>query len=414
MFVFDPVPRCIVARSIMGTMTKSRILAVSTVAVALLYWLLLQHHYYQDLNYTFVIASGLLHGHLGTAVNPSWLNELVPAGGQYYSVFPLGAVLLVLPASLLVELGLLGAYPVNLLVAIIAAACFALAYQLTQLRPSFSQTKRLILALWLVFGTWYLTNLVFAGAWQIALGFAVLGQLGALYFSAVKRRPLVAGLFLAMAIGNRTETILAAPAVAALLLQPHWKGWMASRRDLLQLFVAPVALILLTFAYNVARFGSPLDFGYAHIPGVLNEPWYRHGIFSIQAIPGNAFAMLWQHWHLRASGPLLVPDGFGGSIILASPFLLLLLRRPRRGHRLRSNLALVTLMALTLALWLHGNAGGWQFSYRYAMILLPWFLILFIEWLPDRVTRLEAAFWALSIAINAYATYLFLWTSWVS
>lgn len=402
---------------------QSRILVIATALVAVVYWVLLQRHYYQDLNYTFVISSALIHWHLGTSFHPSWLNELVPsAGGAYYSVFPLGAVLSVLPGSLLVESGLLGAYPVNLVVVLVAAGCFAFAYLLTGLHSGIHVTKRMLLAGWLVFGTWFLTNLLFAGAWQIALGFAVLGQLGALYFCTVRRRPLAAGIFLALAVGNRTETILAAPALAALLLQPHWQGkgkrrldrlWRDSRRELLLFALVPVLLGVLTFAYNQARFGSPLDFGYAHIPGVLNEPWYQHGIFSVHSIPGNVYAMLLQHWHLRHSGPSLVPDGFGGSIILASPFLLLLLRRPR-GSRLRSDLAVATLIALTTALWLHGNAGGWQFSYRYAMILLPWFLLLFIEWLPARVTKLELALWMLSVGINVYATWLFMWTNWVS
>jgi hypothetical protein len=394
---------------------------VASLVVALVWWALLQKSYYQQLDYTFVIASALLHGQLGTALHPSWLNELVPgAHGLYYSVFPLGAVLSVLPAALLVEIGAMGFYPVNLVVVIIATGCFTFSYALAGLRPQWPLAKRLMLASWLVFGTWFLTNLAFAGAWQIALGFAVLGQLGALYFSLIHRRPLLAGLFLALAVGNRTETILAGPAVAAFLLQPHWHGrrhlerfWRSSRRDLIVFALAPVLLLALTCVYNLARFHSPADFGYAHIPGVLSEPWYQHGIFSVHAIPGNAYAMLWQPWHWHFRGPRLVPDGFGGSILLASPFLLLLLRRPR-GSRLRSDLSVVTLVALTLALWLHGNAGGWQFSYRYAMILLPWFLLLFIEWLPHRLTKVELGFWAMSLAINLYATYLFMWTTWVS
>ena len=399
---------------------SSRVLIIGTAIVAVVYWTLLHRHYYQDLNYTFMISSALLHGHLGTPFHPPWLNELVPGpGGEYFSVFPLGAVLSVLPAGFIADIGLLSAYPVNFVVTLIATSSFAFSYALSGLRHDFTPTKRLILASWLVFGTWLLTNLLFAGAWHIALGFAVLGQLGALYFSAVRKRPLLAGIFLALAIGNRTETILAAPAIAALLLQsPHPSRprqkqlWLQSRRQILLLTLAPLVLLMLTFAYNYARFGSPLDFGYAHIPGVLNEPWYSHGIFSVYAVPGNAYAMLVQPWHLRPVGPPLVPDGFGGSILLASPFLLLLLRRPC-GNRLRSSLALGTLVALTLALWLHGNAGGWQFSYRYAMILLPWLLVLYIEWLPPRATKLEIGFWTLSVLINAYATYLFMWTNWV-
>src|SRR5262249_52429918 len=149
---------------------------------------------------------------LGTHVAPPWLNELVPAGGGlYYSVFPLGAVLSVLPFSLMVALGVTQDYPVNLVVALLAAGCFGATYAVMMLRPQFSVTKRLMLALWLVVGSWFLTNMLFAGAWQIALGFAVLGQLGAIYFSTVRRRPAWAGVMLALALGNRTEVLLTAP-----------------------------------------------------------------------------------------------------------------------------------------------------------------------------------------------------------
>jgi hypothetical protein len=68
---------------------------------------------------------------------------------------------------------------------------------------------------------------------------------------------------------------------------------------------------------------------------------------------------------------------------------------------------------LTLALWVHGNTGGWQFSYRYGMVLLPWFLLLFVEWLPAKIRPAEVALWALSVAISGWATYLFMWTNFV-
>src|SRR5690348_11456883 len=55
-----------------------------------------------DFDYTGRIASALLQGHVGLDRHPaSWLNELVPFEGKYYSVFPLGAVLSVLPAAIL-------------------------------------------------------------------------------------------------------------------------------------------------------------------------------------------------------------------------------------------------------------------------------------------------------------------------
>jgi hypothetical protein len=55
----------------------------------------------EHFDYTHRIALELLRGHLGLDRHPgSWLSELVPSDGKYYSVFPLGAVLSVVPFAL--------------------------------------------------------------------------------------------------------------------------------------------------------------------------------------------------------------------------------------------------------------------------------------------------------------------------
>lgn len=373
------------------------------------------------LNYTLVIGSALLDGRLGVTYAPSWLNELVLwSNGLHYSVFPLGAVISMLPFSALVHLGLLPEYPVAFIVGLVAAACAGLAYAYTLRRNDFTQAKRVMLALWVVAGSWYLTNVVFAGSWHIALGVAVAGELAALYWSVVKPRPLLAGLGLAIAFGNRTEIILTAPIILAYLLRPHWTGprhifdLLKQHWPVIAKFaVFPLILGILTLMYNQARFGAPLDFGYARIPGVLDEPWYHHGIFALSAIPDNARQMLIAGFHRVEGFPLPVPTGWGGSIFLASPFLLLLFRKPR-GDMFRIITAWLAVVLLTLALWIHGNTGGWQYSYRYALVLLPWLLVLFVEYLPRRVTKLEVGLFTLSLIMTGYASYLFLFTNHLS
>src|SRR6516162_9188279 len=56
----------------------------------------------QHFDYTARIASALVEGHVGLSKPPpSWLNEMVPVNGHYYSVFPLGAVFSMLPVAVL-------------------------------------------------------------------------------------------------------------------------------------------------------------------------------------------------------------------------------------------------------------------------------------------------------------------------
>src|SRR3989442_9858318 len=69
-----------------------------------------------DLDYTSQIASALLHGQLGLREKPpDWLNEMIPWEGRYYSAFPLGAVLSMLPVALLSSTGLTQSFPGHVL-----------------------------------------------------------------------------------------------------------------------------------------------------------------------------------------------------------------------------------------------------------------------------------------------------------
>jgi hypothetical protein len=377
-----------------------------------------------DLDYTNQIASALLHGQLGLQEKPpDWLNEMIPWEGRYYSAFPLGAVLSMLPVALLRNTGLIQNFPGHHLAALIAGLCVYFFFGLAKaFGADYSSlkakllTRRIMLALFPIFGTWTWCNLGFGGAWQIALGLALLGQTAALYFTLVRPSPFVAGAFFALAFGNRTELLITLPLYLYLLWRSPservitWKnlrpGLRENSRMLLRFLSLPVTLALLTAAYNFARFHSIFDFGYIHIPEVAQEPWYEHGLFSIQAIPWNIYTMLFQGFESISYFPYIRPNGFGCSIFLASPFLCLLFRQ---GGRYKV-VAWVAIVLLTLVLWLHGNPGSWQFSYRYAMILLPWMFLLLTGNGPANISVVETSLFAVSLAINAIATWQFLWT----
>jgi hypothetical protein len=380
-----------------------------------------------DLDYPNEIASALLSGHLGLREKPpEWLNEMIPWGDRYYSAFPLGAVLSMLPIALLQKAALIQNFPGHVLAALISGLCVYFFFQLAKaFGADYSSHKtkplirRILLALFPIFGTWTWCNLGFGGAWQIALGLALMGQTAALYFSLVRPSPLVAGAFFALAFGNRTELLITLPLYLYFLWR-HPNGnefsWFRIRgikrafgdnMPMLTRFLsAPVILALLTAAYNFARFHSIFDFGYIHIPEVREEPWYEHGLFSIHAIPWNMYTMLFQGFESISHFPYLQPNGFGCSIFLASPFLCLLFRQGGR-YKVAAWMAIAL---LTLVLWYHGNPGSWQFSYRYAMSLLPWMFLLLTGNGPAKITGSETFLFALSVAINAMAMWQFLWT----
>jgi hypothetical protein len=118
--------------------------------------------------------------------------------GRYYSVFPLGAVISMLPVAALQKAGWIHEFPARHIAAIVAGLCvfFFSACRISKANRSPGEFS------WRCFRSWdvVLCNVGFAGAWQLALGFALLGEVGALYFTLVRPRPLAAGAFFALAL----------------------------------------------------------------------------------------------------------------------------------------------------------------------------------------------------------------------
>lgn len=412
---------------------SSRIYAVLALATAVVYYFSnpKPQNYY---DYTFRVAANFLTGHVAFAdPQPSWLNEFVPFEGNYYSVFPLGSVVTMIPFALLKVIGLIsempGAFIAALSASLIAVFLFAIGK-----RYDVERSRLIVMTLGVLFGTWMWTNLTMAGAWQLALGFAMIGELGAIYFTVYDRRPLIAGLFFALAFGNRTENLLTAPVFFWLLYRDVSRRGDAetgrrgdvdvdARQDTprvsasptrrVAIFCAvPFALGVATLLYNYIRFYSFTDFGYARIPGVLKEPWYNHGIFSYYYIPRQMWEMLWRAWETRPTFPYIVPNPFSSSIIWSSPFLLFAFRRGARDAALKWA-AWLAVFVLCILLWIHGNSGGWQFGYRYAMVCLPWLFVIMLESSPKKLTPLEWAAYIFSFAANLYATWLFHWSEYL-
>ncbi len=425
---------------------SNRLYGVITLATAVAYYLSnpKPQGYY---DYTFRVAANILGGSVAfTEKQPAWLNEFVPFEGVYYSVFPLGSVVTMFPFALLKVAGLITDMPAAFIAAL-SAGVICLFLFLIGRRYNLDRVRLIVMSLGILFGTWMWTNLTMAGAWQLALGFAMIGELGAIYFTVYDRRPLIAGLFFAMAFGNRTEVLLTAPIFFWLSSRDRWsvRPGSAGGRDStafdrdsslsaalptnaggtdlwpptrLQIYrvakfcVFPLMLGVTTLIYNYIRFHSITDFGYARIPGVLNEPWYNHGIFSYRYIPDQMWEMLWRPWETRSTFPYLVPNPFSSSILWSSPLVLFALRFGARDTALKYASWLAVLV-LCVLLWMHGNSGGWQFGYRYAMVCLPWLFVIMLESSPRNLTPLERAAYGFSFVANMYATWLFHWTDYL-
>src|SRR5215217_649239 len=102
---------------------RNRTILIFVLAAGLIYFFS-NPHPQNHFDYTVRVAESLLQGRLGlTDKPPTWLNEFVPVGNEYYSVFPLGSVVTMLPVALLRRVGLLSNMSGGVIAGLCAAIC---------------------------------------------------------------------------------------------------------------------------------------------------------------------------------------------------------------------------------------------------------------------------------------------------
>ena len=190
------------------------------------------------------------------------------------------------------------------------------------------------------------------------------------------RQPLLVGFLVGLAAATRAD---AAFAIIPLVLMARQRGARFRDPGLMLAGLAPAILFLA--AYNQARFGSPFESGYAYQR--LVNPWLddarRYGLISIQHLPKNLFFLLLAG-PVPAGGsyapvlkwPWLVPDPWGTSAFLISPWLVLAFwARGRRAGLMVLGVVLVLLPSL-----FYYGIGWIQFGYRYGLDALPFAWVL--------------------------------------
>jgi hypothetical protein len=346
------------------------------------------------------LADAFMHGRLSIPVDRPWL-ELVPVpggNGAQYSPFPPVPALTLVPAIL--AWGLIpgsGELPGNVMASVLGAANVVLAWYLlaaigVQLRP------RLVIVIGFALTThWWVAGM--GGTHHYAQVVAVFFLLIALNLGVRHARPILAGLALGLAAGSRLPTGLALP----LLLVLFGGRWRPTRAQAWLLTGLAVPAVLFAW-YNLARFGSPFDVGYAHIPSgdagllVTSEPWYSHGLVSPLYIPRHLYAIFLQGPAVVDTVPFLKPQTTGMALTFTAPFLFWAVRA-------RGPLVAITWLAVALVMLpdlMHGAWGFAQFGYRFILDAVP-LLLLLLGWAyRERASWSLVAAVAVGVAVNLY------------
>lgn len=155
--------------------------------------------------------------------------------------------------------------------------------------------------------------------------------------------------------------------------------------------------------YNVARFGSPFDSGYA--ASILYSPQLilarAQGLFSLAHVAPNLEVLVGGGVGLSAAWPYVVPSSWGQSILLTTPAVLLALRAGFR-DRLTVTLWLAAAVVVAALLCYYGGAGFETYGYRYLLDAMPFLLALVALGARRRFDRLAKALIVASVVFCAY------------
>ncbi len=326
-------------------------------------------------NYFIYLSQSFLKGEYWISSPPSWLNELVPDSGRFYVVYPPMPAILLMPFVFIFG----ASFPQQFLAHLLGAGLTIKIFKISQ-----SIKKDLSLSIWAAifigFGSivWYLSSS--GSAWY-------LGQISAAFFlssaleeSLNKKRTAFVGLFLGASYLSRLQTILSLPLFLYLL-----KDKIKKPGNLVIFFLALSIFILFNFTYNFVRFGTIFDKAYYLIPGVLNEPWYKEGIFNISNITRHLKVIFLSFPKFSFNPPYVEPSWAGLSIWITTPAFIYSLKAPLKENVVKY--AWLAIFLISIPILTHGTTGFAQFGYRFAVDFYPILSFLTIKGISKKGLR---------------------------
>lgn len=342
----------------------------------------------------FVIAQHLLRGDASLGSQPGAL-DTVTRNGLAYHVIGIGPILPYIPLAPFDGLASASRWITSLVVGIVAAW---LALPLVRAYGPRGRAR------------WWLASLVAFGTLLLPLtargSFFYLAHLEAMAATTValvewrgRRRAWVVALAIGLAGLARPTVLLALVPFGAALL---WRS-RARLRTALELLVPAGAIVVAIGAWNLVRFGSPLETGYA-TSTLTNEVLLAartRGMFALSHVPRNLAMLVGGGFELGPRFPWLLPNPYGHSILLTTPALLAAAQAPWRNGTSRLLLGSAALVIVPLLLY-YGGGGFHTYGYRYAMDAMPFLLALVALAARRRFGRLEQALIVLSIGFCGY------------
>lgn len=345
-----------------------------------------------------LLAMQFLKGHI--SLEPTLdlpVGDISIFNGKYYIFFgPLASILLMPAVAIFgksfpqVALGIIG-----LIVSFFAVYSISKSFK-------FNKIDSLWLSLFFVFSTvLFSTSVINITSYTVeAIGVPLILLALAEYFS--KKRPLVIGFFLGLAILTRVTLILA---VAFIFIEFLRKRLTKKQ---LGLILIPVMVFGVFYgSYNYLRFGSFIETGYGHYiqtPYPLSKN-YDHGEKGLIHLPANLYSffikppdpLLYFKDGFTFKFPYLKADPWGIAIWFTSPLFLLLFRFRRNLYYMPS---LITTITIAIPIFTWYSVGFAQFGYRYALDFLPFLFLMLIPSLQPKLSKIAILLIIIGVIFN--------------
>jgi hypothetical protein len=312
------------------------------------------------------LSVAFLQGKYWLSQSPPWLSELIPAGlGRYYVAYPPFPAILALPF-----VAIFGSnFPQQYLAHALGAGIVVLTFKI-----SLSVKNSLKLAVWsaILVGIgsiiWYLSSV--GSSWYLGQVAAAFFLTAAIAESLEKKRGFIVGIFLGAAYLSRLQSILSLPFFLYQLYSPKWK------KNYLKVVLGILPFFIFNSLYNFARFGTILDKGYFLIPGLLQEPWFNKGLFSLTYIPNHLKIIFLSFPIFSRTFPYIKPSWAGLSIWITTPAFIYSLWANIKKRIIQ--MSWFSIGAIALVVFSHGSTGFAQFGYRFAVDFYPLLVLLTI------------------------------------
>lgn len=330
------------------------------------------------------LATAFLHGklHFLHSIGGLGQDPIVYRGQQYWGegLFP---ALLLTPFVAFFSIFHLFFYQ-GYIQWLLALGVFYFVFKLARILK-YSKSDSIIWAFGFVLGTVFIGVMDVSSSWLFAQVVTTFLLLASLYEYYTRRRWWLIGIICGMILLTRVTAAL----IIIFFILELWQDEKAKNlvrfAGLLTPMVAAAAIIAL---YNLLRFGTPFNGGFAHQLLFPNSVESRNlGVFSPIHIPANLYAFLLSSpqtvlrhstsWTLKF--PYIKNNIFGMSIFITSPYFLWLFTQKWRDFNRRARNLLIAAAVSCLAVLCFYGIGAQQYGYRYALDFLPeLFLVLMI------------------------------------